>query len=62
MNTVRVFKNACSGSVFCSVFDSERVRDACSGLNVFGVLGHICCVRCSGSSAMFCSVFGLGLG
>ena len=31
LNAVRVFGNACSCSVLCSVFESERVR-----LNVFG--------------------------
>ena len=31
LNAVRVFENACSSSVLCSVFESERVR-----LNVFG--------------------------
>ena len=32
LNAVRVFENACSCSVFCSVFEPERVR-----LNVFGL-------------------------
>ena len=36
MNSVRAFKNGCSGSVFCSAFKSEHVRAARSGLNVFG--------------------------
>ena len=56
VNAVRVFENACSGSVLCSMFDSERVREQCSALNVFGFLGGnvvfsvwlsvLCCVRC----------------
>ncbi len=58
LNGVRVFVNACSCSVLCSVFKPERVRDPCSGLNVFGHLGPICCVRCSGLHVVLCSMFG----
>ena len=57
LNGVRVFENACLCSVFCSAFESERVRTPCSGLNVFGSeafhvlfefgLSCSCFVRCS---------------
>ena len=57
MNAVRLFVNACSCSVFGSVFDVERVRCPCSGLNVFAVLHQNCCVRCSASGVVLCSVF-----
>ena len=57
VNAVRLFVNACSCSVFGSVFDVERVRCPCSGLNVFAVLHQNCCVRCSASGVVLCSVF-----
>ena len=57
INVVRCSKNACSCSVFCSMFDSECVRTACSGLNVFGFWppGILFVVR--PSLLVFCSVF-----
>ena len=57
LNAVRVFENACSCSVLCSVFISERVWVPCSGLNVFGVLDLKCCVRVRRACVVFCSVF-----
>ena len=48
LNVVRLFENACSCSVFCSVFASEHVWASCSALNVFGFLRWGCFVRCSG--------------
>ena len=41
LNIVRLFENACSCSVFCSVFESERVR-----LNVFGLSERLFGVHC----------------
>jgi hypothetical protein len=57
LNAARVFKSTCSCLVVCSVLVSECVLVACSGLDVFGVLGLGCCVRFLNACVVFHSVF-----